>query len=272
MKELAMTAYTYPFLDFPEREGKPRRLGRTMVHDGGISPGHFELILETAAPYIDYYKFQSTHRLIPEAITFKKLEMCRQNDINLYMGGNITELAWIQGHWDDMMAYIKKHSWIAVEISATYVPFTIEQRIELIKEVSGEGFEVFYEWGSKHPTEPLNPDEAASDIRQFIDAGASVVVIEEGEIDMLIGKDGKGEHADRLTTLFNDIGIERLMIEAGESKQMAWLLIHYGTDINIGNIHYDEVVDFESLRCGIGRSVDNFIYKPYLEKLNARNS
>ena len=266
-----MTAYTYPFLDFPERKSKPRTCGRTMVHDGGISPGHFELILETAAPYIDYYKFQSTHRLIPEAITLKKIEMCRQNNINLYMGGNITELAWIQGHWNDMMAYIKKHSWIAVEISATYVPFTIEQRIELIKEVSGEGFEVFYEWGSKHPTEPLNPDEAASDIRQFIDAGASVVVIEEGEIDMLIGKDGKGEHADRLTTLFNDIGIERLMIESGESKQMAWLLTHYGTDINIGNIHYDEVVDLESLRCGIGRSVDNFIYKPYLEKLNAGN-
>lgn len=32
-----MTAYTYPFLDIPEREDKPRTRGRTMVHDGGNS-------------------------------------------------------------------------------------------------------------------------------------------------------------------------------------------------------------------------------------------
>ncbi len=262
-----MTDYTYPFIEIPERESKPRSRGRTMVHDGGISPQHLKLTLETAAPYIDYYKFQSTHRLFPEAMTLEKLELCKQNDIKLYMGGNVAELSWVQGHWDELIAYAKQHGWNAFEISATYVPFTVEQRIELIKEVAGEGFEVFYEWGLKHPTEPLDPDVAASDIAQFLDAGASVIVIEEGEVDMLIGKDGEGAHADKLTALFETIGIERLMVEAGSTKQLAWLLTHYGTDINIGNIHYDQAIDLEPLRRGIGRAVENFIYKPYLAKL-----
>ena len=262
-----MAEFMYPFIEIPEREGKPRSRGKTMVHDGGISLRHLELILETAAPYIDYYKFQSTHRLFPEAMTLNKLELCKQNDIQLYMGGNVAELCWVQGHWNELIAYAKKHGWNAFEISATYVPFTIDQRIELIKEVSGEGFEVFYEWGLKHPTKPLDPEEAADDIAQFLDAGASVIVIEEGEVDMLIGKDGTGEHADRLTQLIHTVGIERLMVEAGETKQLAWLLMHYGTDINIGNIHYDQAIDLEPLRRGIGRAVENFIYNRYLEKL-----
>lgn len=262
-----MTAYTYPFLEIPEREGKPRTHGRTMVHDGGISLRHFELILETAAPYIDYYKFQSTHRLVPEALTLEKAELCKRNDIKLYMGGNVGELAWVQGHWEDLIAYAKKHGWSAFEVSATYVPFTVEQRIDLIREIAGAGFEAFYEWGLKHPAEPLDPDAAATDIARFIEAGAAVIVIEEGEIDMLIGKDGSGAHADRLTALIETIGLERIMVEAGNARQLAWLLSRYGADINIGNVHYGAVIELEPLRRGIGRAVENRIYKPYLEKL-----
>lgn len=52
-----MTSYTYPFLDISERAGKPRTRGLTMAHDGRISPDQFKSALETAAPYIDYYKF-----------------------------------------------------------------------------------------------------------------------------------------------------------------------------------------------------------------------
>lgn len=122
-----------------------------------------------------------------------------------------------------------------------------------------------YEWGHKHPTEPLDPDAAAWDIARFVDAGASIFVLEEGEVDLLIGKDGNGPHADRLKTLIENIGIERVMVEAAETEQLAWLLINYGAGINIGNVEYDQVINLESLRHGIGRAVDYFIYKPYLD-------
>ncbi|MEQ8195227.1 MAG: phosphosulfolactate synthase [Rhodospirillales bacterium] len=263
-----MTRCSYPFLDIPDREGKPRKLGKTMVHDGGISPRQLEMILETAAPYIDYYKFQSTHCLIPEDITLTKAKMCRENDITLYMGGNVAELAWAQGRWDQVLAYALNHGWGAFEVSNTYVPFSEAQMIDMVKRVSAEGLEVFYEWGKKHPAEPLDPDAAAADIKRFLDAGASVVVLEEGEVDLLIGKDGQGEHADRLIALFEKVGLEHLMIEAGNIKQMAWLMTRFGPTISIGNLKSEQVIDVEPLRRGIGRLVDNFIYEPYLGKSN----
>ncbi|MEX2452055.1 MAG: phosphosulfolactate synthase [Rhodospirillales bacterium] len=259
-----MTRYSYPFLEIPARESKPRTLGKTMVHDGGLSPGHLGLILETAAPYIDYYKFQSTHCLIPEDITLTKAALCRENDIKLYMGGNIAELAWAQGTWEQALAYALEHGWSAFEVSNTYVPFSEAQMIDMVKRVSAEGLEAFFEWGKKHPSEPLDPDAAASDIERFLEAGAAVVVLEEGEVDLLIGKDGHGEHADRLIALFEKVGLEHLMIEAGTVKQMAWLMTRFGPTINIGNLKSEQVIDVEPLRRGIGRLVDNFIYKPYL--------
>ena len=85
-----MTRRTYPYLTLPKRQDKPRTVGRTMVHDSGIGAAHLELILETAAPYIDYYKFRSmTHILCPEELTLKKIEILKRHQIKPFMGGNV---------------------------------------------------------------------------------------------------------------------------------------------------------------------------------------
>ena len=123
---------------------------------------------------------------------------------------------------------------------------------------------MFYEWGLKSPKKPLVPEEAAEDIRRYLDAGVSIAVLEEGEVDMLIGRDGDGDYPDRLKKLFELVGPENLMVESNALKQIGWFMREMGTVINIGNLNYDQVIDIEPLRYGIGRAVDYAIYDPYL--------
>lgn len=262
-----MSRNTYPYLTLPERQEKPRTVGRTMVHDSGIGTAHLELTLETAGPYIDYYKFRSmTHALYPEALTFQKIAILKEHRIKPFMGGNVLELAYVQGTLEEHLAYTKAHGWEATEISETYVTFPEQEKFELIKRCADDGLEVFYEWGLKRPKKPLDPEEAADDIRGYLDAGVTIAIIEEGEIDLLIGKDGQGDKGDRLKKLFDLVGPENLMVECGAVKQVGWFMLEMGTVINIGNLNFDQAIEIEPLRRGIGRAVDYAIYQPFLNK------
>jgi phosphosulfolactate synthase len=194
-----MSRHTYPYLTLAERQKKPRTMGRTLVQDKGASLADMKNILETTGPYIDYYKPSSIyHAVYPEEFTFRKIEMLKEHNIKPFMGGNVAELAYAQGTLEEHLTYTKDHGWEATEISETYITFPEDLKIDLIKRCAGDGLEVFYEWGLKSPTKPLMPEEAAEDICRYLDAGVSVAILEEGEVNMLIGSDGEGDYPDRL--------------------------------------------------------------------------
>jgi phosphosulfolactate synthase len=260
-----MSLHTYPYLTFPKRQNKPRTVGRTLVQDKGATLTEIEAIFETVGAYIDYYKPSSMyHAVYPEEFTFRKIDMAKEHNIKPFMGGNVAELAYAQGTLEEHLAYTKAHGWEATEISETYITFPEDLKLDLIKRCSDDGLEVFYEWGLKKPSEPLIPEEAAEDICRYLEAGVSVAILEEGEVDLLIGKDGEGEYPDRLKKLFELVGAEKLMVETNVPKQIGWFMREMGTTINIGNLKYDQVAEIEPLRCGIGREVDYAIYDPYL--------
>jgi phosphosulfolactate synthase len=257
---------TYPYLTLAERQAKPRTVGRTLVQDKGASIADMENILSVTAPFIDYYKPSSIyHGIYPEEFTFQKIEILKAHNIKPFMGGNVAELAYAQGTIEEHLAYTKDHGWEATEISETYIKFPEALKIDLIKRCADDGLEVFYEWGLKTPKKPLLPEEAAEDIQRYLDAGVSIAILEEGEVDMLIGKDGEGDHPDTLKKLFDLVGPENLMVETTVLKQIGWFMREMGTVINLGNLNYDQVIDIEPLRYGIGRAVDYAIYDPYLK-------
>ena len=262
-----MTRYTYPYLTLPQRQHKPRTVGRTLVQDKGASLADMKNVLETSAAYIDYYKPSSIyHGIYPEAFTFQKIEMLKEYDIKPFMGGNVAELAYAQGTLEEHLAYTKEHGWEATEISETYITFPESLKMDLIKRCADDGLEVFYEWGLKSPGKPLVPEDAAEDICRYLEAGVSVAILEEGEINMLIGQHGDGEHPDRLKKLFELVRPENHMVETNDLKQIGWFMREMGTVLNIGNLNFNQVGDIEPLRRGIGRAVDYAIYDPYLDQ------
>jgi phosphosulfolactate synthase len=255
----------YPYLDINIRARKPRTSGLTLVHDSGLGMKLMQAHLETTASVIDYCKFRSmTHALYPEALLVEKIQLLRKLGIKPFMGGNVTELAYAQGRIEEHLDYTKAMGWQATEISETYIEFPFSVKQELIKRSRDAGIEVFYEWGLKHPLEALDPIKSAQDIKRYLELGVQIAIIEEGEIDMLIGKDGLGDHGDRVKHLFDLIGPEHLMVECGSMKQVGWFMRELGSVINIGNIALDQVIEIEPLRYGIGRAVDYCIYDRYL--------
>lgn len=260
-----MAQQTYGYLSIPERAPKPRRVGCTLVQDKGTSHDGLEAIFRTVGGWIDYYKPSSMyHAVFEESFTFGKLQLALHYDIKPFMGGNVLELAYLQGVLEAHLDYTKDHGWQAIEISETYVQLPETLKLQLIERYASEGLEVFYEWGEKTPSQPLDPDAAAADIERYLGAGVSVAILEQGEIDLLVGQDGRALHADRLKALFERVGPERLMIESTSQAQLGWFMREMGTAVNVGNVALDQAAEIEALRRGIGRAVDYAIYDPWL--------
>ena len=261
-----MAPHTYAYLSIPERAPKPRQVGCTLVQDKGASLAALEAVFRTVGGWIDYYKPSSMyHAVFDESFTFSKLQLALHHGIAPFMGGNVLELAYLQGVLDAHLDYTKAHGWKAIEISETYVRLPDTLKLDLIERYAADGLEVFYEWGEKTPAGPLDPDVAAADIERYLRAGVSVAILEQGEIDLLVGRDGRARHADRLRALFERVGPERLMIESTSQAQLGWFLREMGTEVNVGNVALDQAAEIEALRRGIGRAVDYAIYEPWLE-------
>ena len=256
------------FLDLIEREEKPRKRGLTAAQDPGVGPAKLESIFEMTAPYIDYMKMRTyTFRLYPENLIKVKIDICHQNKIKVILGGNVGELAWLQGCWEKLTEEGKKFGWDAFEISETYVKFSSKEKDRMVKHCTDMDYEVIYEWGLKKPTVPLDPNQAADDVLKQLDNGVDLIILEEGEVDMLLGKDGSAPYGDKLAGFFDKVGIENIMLEATHLAQLSWLLKNFGTTVNIGpNITFEQVLELEPMRRGIGRTVDYFHYDKFLNK------
>jgi phosphosulfolactate synthase (CoM biosynthesis protein A) len=262
---MAMEKRMMEFLDLMEREEeKPRRLGLTGVQEAG---------LEATGPFIDYIKFRTyTFRLYPEKLIKAKIDICHDNDIKVMMGGNVSELAWFQGIWEKLVEETKAFGWDTIELSATYAPLDEAELIRMAEHSAKAGLEVVYEWGVKKPKGPLDPDQASDRIKALLDHGVKLVILEQGEIDMLLGVGELSPNARLMDQLFEKVGLENIMIEAVRQEHLIWLLKNYGAVVNIGpNLQFEQVMHLEPMRRGIGRGVDYFHYDKYLDALNQKH-
>ena len=256
------------FLDLIEREEKPRKCGLTAIVDKGLGPTQLTAALEASAPYIDYLKLNTySFRLYPEDMVKAKIDLCHQNQIKMILGGNVGELAWLQGNWEKLTEEGRKFGWDVFEISETYVNLTDKEKAYMVTHCADMGYEVIYEWGLKHPTVPLDPNQAADDVLKLLEQNIQFIILEEGEVDMLLGKDGSAPHGDRLASFFEKVGIENIMVEAVQLRQLSWLMKNFGASVNIGpNTSFEQLMSLEPMRRGIGRGVDYVHYDKFLNK------
>ena len=258
--------YALDFIDIVEREDKPRKSGLTLVRDPGYGLKMIDAFLETGSAWIDYVKFRNYNpRFYSEELFFEQIKLYDSYDVKTLVGGTTGEICHLQGHWDKLVGYLHDAGCNAIEVSTNYLEISEQEKMSKVSQCAKKGFDVLLEWGVKTPTEPLNPKTAAKDINALLDAGAKFVIIEEGEVDVVLGKDGKAATADRMHELIELVGIENLIIESVERKQQTWFLLNYGPTINIGpNILFEEVFWLENMRRGLGRSVDFQAIKDWL--------
>jgi phosphosulfolactate synthase (CoM biosynthesis protein A) len=244
----------------PARPPKPRTSGINAIIDRGPDIGGWMTLsgtdefLEVAAPFVDYAKIYAAHPLmLPADWIAAKIAIYERRDVRVYSGGILMEIAYLQGRLPAFYDGVKRLGFRSIEISENYLTLTTQDRLRLIAEARDRGFEVLFEFGSKHPERPLSAQEAVDAIGPLVEAGAMHVIIEQAEIDQWRASD-PGTPA----VVAAGIGARHVLWEVDPNLFPAhhlWLMQVIGAEANLGNIHPDQLLRIEEFRRGLGRAI-----------------
>ena len=245
----------FEIIDLLARSEKPRAKGLTMLLDKGLGLYQAEDLME-AAPYIDIIKLGwGTPRLFSEKFIRKKVALYKKYDIAVGNGGTFFEIAYQQNKTEAFYNYARDIGFNLIEISNGVISLNAEQKTEAIRCALEKGFTVISEVGKKEPLEDnkLSLQDRIAEARSDLSAGASRVIIEAREAGKSLGiyDDTGGVKEDIAQSLLLEIGSEKIMFEAPEKSQQTYLVLHFGPDVNLGNIRPDDVIPLETLRRGL---------------------
>lgn len=236
--------------NLPHREEKPRNKGLTMVIDTGSPYKLTEDYLEMSAPLIDYVKLGWGTSYVTNNLE-KKLKLFKKYNIPVSLGGTFFELAYLQNKLPELKEHLLELDIQYLEISDGTVEFSLEKKVKLIKEFTND-FKVLSEVGSKDIKRVIKPKTWVEEVKATLDAGAWKVIAEGRES----GKAGLYRDSSEIRTglideIVDEVALEDLIFEAPLKSQQAWFIKEYGSNINLGNIHYDDIIGTETLRLGL---------------------
>jgi phosphosulfolactate synthase len=238
------------FLDLPRRPSKPRSRGITHVIDSGLSAREAEGFMESVADYVDLVRLGWGSAYVTRELR-RKLDIYRAHGVPVMLGGTMTELAWLQGKLDALRSWLDELRIEHVEVSSGVVPIRPEDKLALIQTLARDRT-VYAEVGEKDPHALLAPYRWVELIREALEAGAAQVVC-EGRADGSAGvyrPDGE-VRTGLVDEVAHEIDVQRLIFEAPQRRQQIWFIEHFGTDVNLGNVHPRDVISLETLRVGL---------------------
>jgi phosphosulfolactate synthase len=167
------------------------------------------------------------------------------------LGGTLTELAWRHKRVGALTDALQRLGIRHIEVSEGTLDLPPTEKRRLIAELATE-FVVFVEVGSKDGRLAPSGDLWIRQASEALEAGAQAVVC-EGRVS---GDAGlywpDGSIRDELVeSLVGAAGAERLIFEAPRRSQQAWLVRHFGPDVNLGNVLPHDLIAVESLRLGL---------------------
>lgn len=249
--------YAFEFLDVEIRPGKPRASGLTIVRDRMRGLRDQTDFLETYAPFVDFVKISNiTPRFYPESLLVDKLALYRKHDVCPFFGGILFENAVAQGKLEAFYAYLPEIGITTAEISDNIVDLSRQELLASVRRCTDMGIRVFVEWGDKYAQTPLDVDRAEAEIIESLEAGASHVVLERGEIDVLLAEASGPAGIEKLHTLSERVGTDRLILEVETEAQVLAMLRLFGGGVNLGpNIDFELVKWLEPSRAGVSREI-----------------
>ena len=237
-----------------DRSQKPRSIGLTMVIDTGIGLAQLRDVLELAGHCIDQWKLAfGTSVFHSKDVLQQKLALLEEHQILTLPGGTLLEVALIEHHCRDYMKQAKRLGFGAVEISDGTIPMPDFRRKNIIHCALDAGLVAITEVGKKDPRQQLTAEQAAEQALSDLENGASWVVMEGRESGRSVGIFGEhGQIIDESLTTIAAImnqALDRVIWEAPMKEQQAYLIGKFGTNVGLGNIHADQLLAVEALRC-----------------------
>jgi phosphosulfolactate synthase len=139
----------------------------------------------------------------------------------------------------------------AIEISCGSVAMTRDVKDTLI-DTAVKRFTVLTEIGRKDPTEPVSAAQWARDAAADLGAGARWVVTEGRESGTVGLFTAQGDiRRTVVDAVVASVGLDVVLFEAPQRAQQAWLIQHFGPNVNLGNISAGDALSVETLRLGL---------------------
>jgi phosphosulfolactate synthase len=235
---------------------RPRTTGVTMVIDTGLGATALRDILALAGEHIDHWKFGfGTSALMPLSILEEKLALLHERDVLTYPGGTLLEAAVVQEHCRSFMRRAAELGFGAVEISEGTIDLPGDRRRRMIDCARDAGLIPITEAGRKDPKRQPSAEELGEQVLQDLAWGASAVIVEGRDSGCGVGIYDEGGKIrtcflDEVTSLVGEAA-PRLIWEAPQRSQQAYLVCRFGANVSLGNIAPQECLALEALRCGL---------------------
>lgn len=244
---------TEPLLTLPAHLGKPRARGLTLVIDPGLPVHYFEDVIESARTYIDLVKFGWGTAIVTERLD-EKIACLRRNDIGYFFGGTLFEKFYRQRKIGAYVSFCKQYECRYVEISNGTIDLSNEDKARVIADFASE-FSVFSEVGYKDSdrSQMLAPSAWITYIKQDLAAGAQKVITEarESGTSGICRPDGELRYGLIEDILSSGIDSNDLIFEAPNKTLQTTFIRRLGSDVNLANIAFSDVIALETLRLGL---------------------
>ena len=218
--------------------------------DRGLSVAEVDGLLEVAGSSVDIVKL-GWGTAVVSANLRQKLDRYAAHEIPVVLGGTLTEIAIRQGRVEGLVAWLRELGLRHVEISDGTIDLDAAVKHELIRNLAKE-FTVFAEVGSKDVDHIMPPYIWVEQIERDLEAGAWKVIAEARESGNAGIYRADGEpRTGLIEEIAHSIDPSRMIFDAPRQAQQVWLLKHFGTECNLGNIAPDDVLSLETLRLGL---------------------
>jgi phosphosulfolactate synthase len=237
-------------LTLPERTAKPREQGITHILDRGLSVAEVDGLVEVAGDYIDFVKL-GWGTAVATLNLDAKVQRYRHHGLPVMFGGTLTELCIAQDRLDTLVKWLHDLGIEHIELSDGTINLDHTRKLELIGSLAKE-FTVISEVGSKDNTHIMAPFRWVEEIESELEAGAWKVIAEAREN----GKSGIFRHDGEVRQglvdeILHSIDPGKLIFEAPLKEQQVWFVRRLGHEVNLGNIHPEEVLSLETVRLGL---------------------
>lgn len=257
-KQMATDRRALDCLAFPKREGKPREKGLTIVRDYGFGYHTAEDLMDSVGEIIDYIKIRHFFTLMASRdegdLVLRKIHLYRKNQIDVFPGGIVFELAYLQKKVESALEGILSMAFTAIEISENIIDMSTGEKERYIRMAADKGLKVFSEFGKKYGEEPFEVEPTGQEFKRLLAAGAKKITIERTELENVLGIKGENPESRRLHDLVEKVGLEHIVFEAETMEHQCWLFREFGGDVNVGpNIEPEKVAKLEPSRYGLSR-------------------
>jgi phosphosulfolactate synthase len=236
--------------DIPERTQKPRENGLTMMMDRGLSINDTKNFIDMCGPHTDIVKLGfGTSAISPHVRA--KIDLYKEAGLMVYIGGTLFEAFIIRGMFKEYKQLLRNWNLEMCEVSDGSVDILHEDKCNYIKDLAKE-FKVVSEVGSKDENKLIAPYRWIELMQMELKAGAWKVIAEarEGGNVGIYNKVGD-VRSDLIDEILTKIPNEKILWEAPKKPQQVWFIKLLGSNVNLGNIAWDEVIPLETLRIGL---------------------